>query len=289
MPKTKPGQSRKGKNKQPYQVSPLPVAPVHVPEPVVNQDIHVPLSNQSSNQMSVSSELVQAITQSVLLNLAGNNNDQPQPERHQNMLNNVTVPEAATITGNIEGESSHHTTESQVFNLNIPADDITQLTDQCNLNTNTNSLSTPIAALIDAKIKQKIWQDQYVDLAMLLPQNCIPGAHKQNFQFLVSDNSTLSLQQSKPRVQINSIEQWTTAFLRYIAIYSERFPHSTPHLLKHAEVVRTMATTHYNDAWLTYDQQVRLDRQTRGLPWDRINMESDGLYETTKTGRYSVY
>lgn len=41
----------------------------------------------------------------------------------------------------------------------------------------TNSISTPIVAMIDPTLK-KIWQDKYVDLAQLLPQNCIPNSKK---------------------------------------------------------------------------------------------------------------
>ena len=98
----------------------------------------------------------------------------------------------------------------------------------------TSSVSTPISAMVDPKLKQKIWQDQYIDLALLLPQNCLPGSNRSGLQFKVASNSTLALQQVKPKFVIFTIEQWTTAFLRYIAIYSERFPDATPHLIKHA-------------------------------------------------------
>jgi len=40
-----------------------------------------------------------------------------------------------------------------------------------------------------------------------------------------------------------NIEHWTTAFLRFIAIYSEKFPEETPHLVKHAETVRSLAAS----------------------------------------------
>jgi hypothetical protein len=37
--------------------------------------------------------------------------------------------------------------------------------------TNTRTISTLISALIEDKLKQQIWKDQYIDLALLLPQN----------------------------------------------------------------------------------------------------------------------
>jgi hypothetical protein len=52
-----------------------------------------------------------------------------------------------------------------------------------------------------------------------------------------------------------------------MAIYAEQFPEAIPHLTKHAEMVREMATSQNSNAWFVYDQRVRMDRQARGL-WD---------------------
>ena len=70
-----------------------------------------------------------------------------------------------------------------------------------------------------------------------------------------------------------NIEQWTAAFIRYMAIYAEKFPEAIPHLAKHAEMVREMATSQNSNAWLVYEQRVRMDRQARGLPWEVFNIE----------------
>lgn len=131
----------------------------------------------------------------------------------------------------------------------------------------TSSLSTPIAAMIDPAIKQKIWQDKYIDLAQLLPQNCTPNSTKKGFQLHVSGNSALSVVPNKSKFATLTIDQWTTEFLRFMAIYGERFPESIPHLIKHGETVRNLAATPLaRSGWLMYDQQVRMDRQVRGWP-----------------------
>jgi hypothetical protein len=62
----------------------------------------------------------------------------------------------------------------------------------------TNSISTPTVAMIDPTLKQNIWQDKYVDLAKLLPQNCIPNSKKHELQFQLSGDSGLSVVPSKP-------------------------------------------------------------------------------------------
>ena len=58
-----------------------------------------------------------------------------------------------------------------------------------------------------------------------------------------------------------------------MAIYAEKFPEAIPHLAKHAEVVRDLASLQNNNAWSVYDQQVRMDRQVRNIPWSTFNME----------------
>lgn len=124
----------------------------------------------------------------------------------------------------------------------------------------TSSLSTPIAAMIDPAINQKIWQDKYIYFAQLLPHNCTPNSTKKSFQLHVSDNSALSVVPNKSKFAILNIDQWRTAFLRFVAIYGERFPESIPHLIKHAETVRNLAATRVaRSAWFMYDQQVRMD------------------------------
>ena len=127
----------------------------------------------------------------------------------------------------------------------------------------TSSLSTPIAAMIDPVVKQKILQDKSIHLAQLLPQNCTPNSTKKGFELHVSSNSALSVVPNKSKFAILNIDQWTRAVLRFMAIYRE----SIPHMVKHAETVRNLAATQVaRSAWLMYDQQVRMDRQVRGWP-----------------------
>jgi hypothetical protein len=66
--------------------------------------------------------------------------------------------------------------------------------------------------------------------------------------------------------------------LGLMAIYAEQFPEAIPHLTKHAEMVREMATSQNSNAWFVYDQRVRMDRQARGLPWEVFNIEFYIMY-----------
>ena len=44
------------------------------------------------------------------------------------------------------------------------------------------------------------------------------------------------------RVTLHSIDQWTSAFQIYVAIYTERAPKDTPALMKYGSVIRELAT-----------------------------------------------
>ena len=61
------------------------------------------------------------------------------------------------------------------------------------------------------------------------------------------------------------------------SVYAERFPNETPKLLKHAEIVRDMASSGIV-TWQTYDKQIRMDRQVRGTSWgkDQCGVYSSG-------------
>jgi len=60
-----------------------------------------------------------------------------------------------------------------------------------------------------------------------------------------------------------NIEHWTTAFLRFIAIYSEKFPEEPPHLVKHAETV-LFPNCVSGVSYCMDDIQVRMDREVMG-------------------------
>ena len=85
-------------------------------------------------------------------------------------------------------------------------------------------------------------------------------------------NSDVAVVPKKIKQSINTIYQWTTGFLRFIAVYAEIFPNETPKLLKHAEIVRDIASPGLV-TWQTYDKQIKMDRQVRGTSWEKINVE----------------
>ena len=71
--------------------------------------------------------------------------------------------------------------------------------------------------------------------------------------------------------QISTIDQWTSAFLVFGAIYAQRFPEAAPGLFKYCEVVRDIAATGPPLAWRQYDARFRSLRQfdLAGFLWEQ--------------------
>ena len=73
-----------------------------------------------------------------------------------------------------------------------------------------------ISSQISQKIKKKIWRNQFIDLAVLLP-NTYTSNTNSNFHLEMSPNAQKSLVHNQTK-KIFNIDMWTTAFLRFMAI-----------------------------------------------------------------------
>lgn len=128
-------------------------------------------------------------------------------------------------------------------------------------------MSTPISHPIPKSVIRKIQANKFIDFALLLPNMAFtqPG----NFSLTFNSRNHLSLVPSSNTKNIQSIEAWTTAFLRFVAIYSATFIHETPQLIKYGEIIRDLARRRPGLAWSFYDNQLRMFRERQVIPWDR--------------------
>lgn len=62
----------------------------------------------------------------------------------------------------------------------------------------TFTWSTPISAMVPQKLKQKIWEDKFIDLAVLLSNNLVPGPDSSNYTFKLKKNNNISVVPKKP-------------------------------------------------------------------------------------------
>ena len=98
------------------------------------------------------------------------------------------------------------------------------------------SITTPINTQISIKIRRKIWENKYVDLAVLLPNTTYSHLNaNRRFSLEISHNFKITLVLNTQTKKIFNIEQWTTAFLRFAAIYGLKFPKEMSKLMKYTE------------------------------------------------------
>ncbi|XP_061179498.1 uncharacterized protein LOC133188132 [Saccostrea echinata] len=96
-------------------------------------------------------------------------------------------------------------------------------------------LSDPTTSLIDLKLKNKIWQNKYVDFFKLLRRDDLTSDKSLRLQS--AGNSEYKFVASKPKESIKTIGQWTTALLNFFAVYSEKYLKQIQAVIKHGEIV----------------------------------------------------
>ena len=128
--------------------------------------------------------------------------------------------------------------------------------------------AVPLGSLVDIKIKERIWANQFIDLGLLISE----APHETTY---LSSSSPLSFQQNTTHrlKTINSIEQWSDAFLIFIAIHTEHCPSDTQDILKYMQLIRTMSRDAPSHVFLAYDRDFRKLRCHFSLPWCLLHQE----------------
>ncbi|KAK3107318.1 hypothetical protein FSP39_011751 [Pinctada imbricata] len=121
----------------------------------------------------------------------------------------------------------------------------------------------PLGAEVSQKIKAKIWEDEYLDLRVLLPNQ-----HEDPISVTIESHVINFKQGTKSKSQL-SIYQWTDAFHIFTCIYLEKYPNEAANLLKYCSIVRDVHKCADDQAWRSYDESFRRLRQTSKLPWQK--------------------
>ena len=130
--------------------------------------------------------------------------------------------------------------------------------------------NVPLAHRVSEKVRKQIWANEYVDFSTLFNLQEMEGKYVLKFQN-VEGGATVSMVLSVLRQTIRTIEQWTSAFNTFVAIYTEKHVSETPGLMKYSSIVRELAQLSAN--WRFYDENFRLLRQKDPLPCDQIHSE----------------
>ncbi|XP_052229228.1 uncharacterized protein LOC127843584 [Dreissena polymorpha] len=132
-------------------------------------------------------------------------------------------------------------------------------------------IGTPIINQIKSKTRKLIWKNMFVDMAFLLPSSQNPSTLQ--FTLQLDDQHSFTINPTSRSKKINTIEAWTTAFIRFMAVYLHKYPFEAQQLLKYMEIVRDIARRRPGMAFLYYDTQFRLLRESVLMPWDSIHRE----------------
>ncbi|XP_078330016.1 uncharacterized protein LOC144617448 isoform X1 [Crassostrea virginica] len=217
-----------------------------------------PLTDSTSD--SGQPQLVEEVTQRVLQALAEvNQKGKKRSQGRQGANSKKKRQRTPSTSGTDSNSGSESESGSSSASSDSDSDDDFEL------------LSSPIACQIDLKLKNKIWQNKYIDFVKLLPKEDFTSEKSVRLQS--AGNSEYKFVAAKPKKSIKSVEQWTTAFLKFLAVYSEKFPKQIPAVIKHGEIVRELANRCNGSSWLTYDKQVRKDIEVRSIPWGQLLYE----------------
>ena len=89
----------------------------------------------------------------------------------------------------------------------------------------------------------------------------------------LNSNPALSLVPNLRPKQIKNIEEWTSAFIVFVAIYSSHHPLEAPRLMKYMETVRDLSKRG-GWAFKNYDENFRMMKQNDpSWPWDVMHSE----------------
>lgn len=135
------------------------------------------------------------------------------------------------------------------------------------------SVSDPISAHIPTKIKDKIWNGEFIDLNMLL-KSAKDLANESNIHGnLAIRGGVLSIIDNK-KFSIKNIHLWTSAFMIFMDIMLEKWPTKGQELLKYMQSVRLAASRGYSGDWVNYDEQYRLKKaRYPNSSWAQVDME----------------
>ena len=120
--------------------------------------------------------------------------------------------------------------------------------------TNMQSFSSvPLGSLVDTKLKSKIWANQFIELELRVGDSTAQPI----IMLQPATNNTYVEVKQQVTKKIVNIDQWSDAFLIFIAIHTEHCPSDTQDILKYMQIIRTMAANSRTPAFLAYDKDFR--------------------------------
>ncbi|XP_061175344.1 uncharacterized protein LOC133184330 [Saccostrea echinata] len=133
-------------------------------------------------------------------------------------------------------------------------------------------ISKPVGLGVDMKIKAKIFANEYIKLATLIPKSNFEQEPK--FKSVEKDGQLVFIK-SNDTCQIKTIAQWMEAFHVFVALHCSKYPEEVGQLMTYAQIIQGISKSCGDEAAISYDEKFRQWRQVapRACPWDRKNSE----------------
>lgn len=187
-----------------------------------------------------------------------------QQQQAATFSSSVEANPAPAASGSTSGECQPFINTLQQFFSGEPVSDMgapSTITNASHPAPLTVQNGIPLGASIPLRIKNKIWNDQFIDLKCLLPN------FKEENVSIQIENNAIQFNSQSSKQSIMSLHQWTSAFLIFMAIYTEKLPQEHANLLKYCFTVREIGSSNGDGAWRYYDENFRKLRQSNKVPW----------------------
>ena len=131
---------------------------------------------------------------------------------------------------------------------------------------------------VSAKLRQEIQSSEYFEILKFLPKNLASGSNKDSgfsgrtvklsFQNQILRTKPVKL---KP---ITNIEEWSTAFSKYMAVIVEKFPSRALELIEYLRLIRCAASHSPGLGWVVYDHQFQTRAaNNKDIYWGTVYMQ----------------
>ena len=139
---------------------------------------------------------------------------------------------------------------------------------------------------VERNLEEKILRGEYVDLALLLPDN-IYQTQAPELQLRLDDSalgpmgSPVTMVRKRKPV-IDTFQKWLDAYMAYMLVIVAAYPRRALELIKYQQIISRAVTKFKGMAWLSYDQQFRRRAAyDLSISWDTIDLE---LWTVTFSG-----
>lgn len=220
-----------------------------VPDPV--PDPPAPSTSGGQNHDALVSAIVQAVQAAVAPQVS--TTSPSTSSTRGDVVQSVVQDEVAAISGVEVGTGSQP--ESPLF----------------------HSVTVPLGGRVSAKLKSKIWADEFVDMGAMLNTSTTQDKYSLSVTApnpgVSTKTANFMFEPVQGNKKVSSIHEWITAFHTFAAIYLTKFSVEAPNVLKYCETVRDIATR--GGDWLYYDEQFRSLRQSapKQYPWNAVHWE----------------